>query len=78
MEGERKQLGRKYSPITPINTKGYVDFVIKCYPKTEEFPEGGKMSNYIRTLSVGDTILCKGPFGKLNYMGDGVFVRKGK
>ena len=59
--GVRKQLGRKYSPINPINTKGYCDLVIKCYPKTEEFPEGGKMGNYIRTLSAGDTVLCKGP-----------------
>ena len=79
-EGVRKQLGRKYSPINAINTKGYVDFVIKCYPKTDEFPEGGKMSNYIRTLSVGDTVLCNDPKGKLLYMGDGVFnhKRKGK
>ena len=36
------------------------------------------MSNYIRTLSVGDTVLCTDPKGKLNYMGDGVFNHKKK
>ena len=54
---------RPYSPITPINTKGYIDFVIKCYPITEEFPAGGKMGHYLRTLNVGDTMTCEGPIG---------------
>ena len=77
-EGEASQLCRQYSPVTPINTKGYADFVIKCYARTEEFPEGGKMSHFIRTLSVGDSVLCEGPMGRCSYMGDGVFVRKDK
>ena len=75
-EGETSQLCRQYVPVTPINTKGYADFIIKCYARTKEFPEGGKMTLFIRTLSVGDNVLCNGPMGKCSYMGDGVFVRK--
>lgn len=67
---------RPYSPITPINTKGYIDFVIKCYPRTEEFPAGGKMGHYLRTLNVGDTMTCEGPIGMCQYKGDGVFNHK--
>ena len=61
-EGD-KGFGRAYTPVTPINTKGYLEFVIKCYPKTEEFPEGGKMGNYLRERKVGDKLLLKGPVG---------------
>lgn len=75
-EGETSQLSRMYSPITPINTKGYADFAIKCYPKTEEYPEGGKMGNFIRTLRVGDKIRCEGPMGRCKYKGNGVFEHK--
>ena len=45
---------------------GYVDFVIKVYfanvhPK---FPEGGKLTQILDALKVGDTIDVKGPLGE--------------
>jgi cytochrome-b5 reductase len=37
---------RKYTPISPVTQRGYVDFVIKVYKAGvhPKFPEGGKMS----------------------------------
>lgn len=31
------------------------------------------MTNYINNLELGQTITVRGPFGKLNYLGDGNF-----
>ncbi|RLN66331.1 hypothetical protein BBJ29_002605 [Phytophthora kernoviae] len=35
------------------------------------FPDGGKMSQYLEHLAIGDTIEVSGPKGKLSYMGKG-------
>lgn len=35
------------------------------------FPEGGKMSQYLDAMSIGDTIDVRGPSGKLTYLGQG-------
>lgn len=51
---------RPYTPVTGINTKGHVDFIIKVYP-------GGEMSQYVDKLDIGDRILVKGPKGKFVY-----------
>lgn len=38
-----------------------------------EFPEGGKMSQYLHNYEMDKTIKVRGPFGKLTYFGDGNF-----
>ena len=35
------------------------------------FPDGGKMSQYLDSLNVGDTIDIRGPEGKVAYIGRG-------
>jgi hypothetical protein len=50
--------------------------VIKVYAKgvKEQFPDGGKMSQYLESLTVGkDTVDIKGPFGRVEYLGRGKF-----
>ena len=69
-------VGRKYSPVSPMTQRGSVEFVIKCYPQCDEFPNGGYMGNYLRTLNVGDTILMEGPVGRLTYKGNATFSVK--
>lgn len=51
---------RSYTPVTGNETTGHVDFVIKVYPQ-------GKMSPHVDRLSVGDSILMRGPKGQLRY-----------
>jgi nitrate reductase (NAD(P)H) len=38
------------------------------------FPEGGKMSQHLDTLAIGDTIDVKGPVGHFVYEGMGKFT----
>ena len=58
---------RKYTPITDVSRKSFVDFVIKIYRANvhPKFPEGGKMTQYLEKLNVGDSMLMNGPKGKL-------------
>jgi len=64
-------LSRKYTPINWIEDKGFVDFVIKVYPITEKFTEGGKFTLYLNTMKEGESIKMRGPLGRLQYFGNG-------
>jgi len=66
---------RKYTPISTIFEKGKFELLIKVYYKDvhPKFPLGGKMSQYLNDLAIGESIKVRGPFGKLNYRGDGAF-----
>ncbi|XP_078276767.1 NADH-cytochrome b5 reductase 1-like [Rhinoraja longicauda] len=66
---------RPYTPVTSDDDKGYVDLVVKIYFKGvhPKFPEGGKMSQYLEDLKIGDTIHFRGPGGLLLYDGKGNF-----
>ncbi|XP_067643758.1 NADH-cytochrome b5 reductase 3 isoform X1 [Eurosta solidaginis] len=69
---------RPYTPISSDDEVGYVDLVIKVYFKNvhPKFPEGGKMTQYLEQLSIGDKISFRGPSGRLQYQGQGRFQIK--
>jgi len=73
-----KNVQRSYTPVTGDETPGKVIFVIKVYKANvhPKFPEGGKMSQHLDSLSIGDTIDMKGPKGHLEYLGNGNFTVK--
>lgn len=71
-------VARKYTPVSPMTQKGEIDYVIKCYPNCEEFPNGGKMGHYLKTKEVGDKIMMEGPVGRATYKGNGLFKIKTK
>uniref|UniRef100_A0A4W4GJ34 NADH-cytochrome b5 reductase n=1 Tax=Electrophorus electricus TaxID=8005 RepID=A0A4W4GJ34_ELEEL len=66
---------RPYTPVSSNDDKGFVDLVVKIYYRNihPKFPEGGKMSQYLESLRIGDTIDFRGPSGLLVYKGKGVF-----
>ncbi|CAH8509638.1 unnamed protein product [Schistosoma turkestanicum] len=64
---------RPYTPITLDAQKGYVDFVIKVYKGNVKFPKGGVMSQYVANLPINGFIDVRGPAGKLEYKGCGLF-----
>jgi cytochrome-b5 reductase len=70
------EISRPYTPSSSDDEVGYVDFVIKVYKGgvIDRFPDGGKMSQYMDTLKVGDTIDCEGPVGMHTYLGKGKFA----
>ncbi|XP_063800565.1 NADH-cytochrome b5 reductase 2 isoform X2 [Pseudophryne corroboree] len=67
---------RAYTPVSSDEVKGYVDLVVKVYYKkvNPKFPDGGKMSQYLDTLKIGDTVDFRGPNGLLVYKGKGKFA----
>eukprot|EP00970_Alexandrium_tamarense_P012975 scaffold3198_cov213-Alexandrium_tamarense.AAC.7 len=67
---------RRYTPTTSDHDIGQIKFVIKAYPPCERFPLGGKMSQYLDSLKVGDTIDMRGPVGEFDYHGNGKFLKE--
>ncbi|XP_070281483.1 NADH-cytochrome b5 reductase 2 isoform X1 [Myotis yumanensis] len=69
---------RAYTPVSSDDDQGFVDFIIKIYFKNvhPNYPEGGKMSQYLDNMKIGDTILFRGPTGRLFYHGPGRFSVK--
>lgn len=78
VDGDGKSIQRSYTPVTGNETLGKVTFVIKVYKAGihPKFPDGGKMSQHLDSLNVGDTIDMKGPKGHLTYLGRGKFTVK--
>lgn len=69
---------RRYTPISSNYDIGCVKFVFKGYRPCERFPEGGKMSQYVDTLAIGNYLDFKGPIGEFEYLQDGKFVLEGE
>jgi ferredoxin-NADP reductase len=71
-------LSRKYTPVSKVNERGKIEFVIKIYRKTPEFPLGGKFTSNLADLQIGDKVKMEGPKGTLLYYGNGNFVLRKK
>ncbi|XP_053741536.1 NADH-cytochrome b5 reductase 2 [Synchiropus splendidus] len=72
---------RAYTPVSSDEDHGHVDLVIKVYYKDTHpsFPEGGKMSQHLDNMKIGDSIDFRGPSGLLVYQGRGrVAIRPDK
>nr|CAI5817148.1 unnamed protein product [Callosobruchus analis] len=55
-----------------------VVFSLKVYFKNvhPKFPEGGKVTQYLESLKLGDTLTFRGPSGRIQYTGHGTFAVK--
>jgi len=73
-----KLVQRSYTPVSDNSTVGEVSLVIKVYMKGvhPKFPDGGKMSQHLDSLKIGDTIDMKGPKGHMEYKSGGKFSVK--
>jgi cytochrome-b5 reductase len=69
---------RSYTPVSSDDDNGFVDLVVKVYQKNvhPKFPDGGKMTQFLDELNIGDKIAFRGPSGKLQYLGNGKFSIK--
>ncbi|PAV63136.1 hypothetical protein WR25_12393 [Diploscapter pachys] len=70
-----KLVVRPYTPISSDDDQGYVELMIKVYFRdtNPKFPEGGKMTQHLESLQIGDTIDFRGPSGLITYNGHGHF-----
>ncbi|XP_045340339.1 NADH-cytochrome b5 reductase 2 [Leopardus geoffroyi] len=69
---------RAYTPVSSDDDQGFVDLIIKVYFKNvhPNYPEGGKMTQYLENMKIGDTVLFRGPTGRLFYHEPGKFSIK--
>lgn len=66
-----KEVERAYTPTSCDENVGCVDLVVKVYEKGAnlKFPDGGKVSQQLGKLIVGDVVDINGPFGRIEYLG---------
>jgi len=69
---------RRYTPISSNYDVGCVKFVIKAYRPCERFPNGGKMSQHLDALKIGDELEMRGPVGEFEYLSNGNFLLEGE
>ncbi|KAG5245873.1 nitrate reductase family protein [Salix suchowensis] len=64
---------RAYTPTSSVDVVGHFDLVIKVYFKGvhPKVPNGGQMTQYLDSLSLGSVIDVKGPLGHVEYAGRG-------
>lgn len=68
--GTLRQWGLEVSdgPNKVFSILSYQVYLKGVHPK---FPEGGKMSQYLNSLKIGDVVEFRGPSGLLTYTGKG-------
>ncbi|KAJ9531496.1 hypothetical protein QJQ45_015040 [Haematococcus lacustris] len=71
---------RAYTPISSDDDLGRLDLLIKVYGANQHpaYPLGGKMSQHLDSLKIGDEIQVKGPIGHFVYEGRGAYLQHGK
>ncbi|CAN6299375.1 unnamed protein product [Urochloa humidicola] len=71
---------RAYTPTSAADEAGHFDLLVKVYFKGEHpaFPRGGRMTQYLDSLPLGSVIHVKGPRGRVEYLGRGVFAVDGE
>jgi len=69
---------RRYTPISSNYDVGQVKFVIKAYRPCERFPNGGKFSQHLDSLKIGDTVDFRGPVGEFDYFANGKYTIDGE
>mmetsp|Transcript_738 Transcript_738/g.2013 ORF Transcript_738/g.2013 Transcript_738/m.2013 type:complete len:292 (-) Transcript_738:43-918(-) len=60
-DDDGKDVYRSYTPVSDDDQLGSVDFVIKVYPQ-------GKMTQVLDKMRVGETLMMRGPKGRLQYV----------
>ncbi|KAJ3150085.1 hypothetical protein HDU86_006708 [Geranomyces michiganensis] len=71
---------RPYTPIRPTNAQddgGYIELIVKVYRASGHHP-AGQMSSHLDGMTLGQTILMKGPAGGITYQGGGYFLAFGR
>lgn len=66
----KETLIRSYTPVSEINDQGFMEMLVKVY-FDKDGVGGGKMSQAMDALAVGQCIEMKGPIGKFEYLGHG-------
>jgi cytochrome-b5 reductase len=53
-----------------------MNLLVKVYSPNSDFPTGGRVSQYLDSLKIGECADIKYPYGKIRYLSDGKFIKK--
>ena len=67
-------MSKRYTPLPNINNN--LELLVKVYRPNQNFPTGGRVSQYLDRIKIGERIQIKYPYGKLHYSGNGKFLFK--
>lgn len=67
-----KTISRNYTPIDVKNNQ--LTLLLKRYLPNKDFPDGGKFSQKISELTMGDKLVVSGPLGNNIYLGKNIFL----
>ncbi|KAI9569846.1 hypothetical protein HD554DRAFT_2327805 [Boletus coccyginus] len=68
---------RAYTPVSQQGAVGFIEFLVKLYLASKDFPIGGRMTTGFHQLALGDTVQLKGPLGSFTWNGQGLASWKG-
>lgn len=74
-----KPLIRAYTPISGETERGSFTLCVKIYfpgmsSQNEHGSHGGKMTQFMEMMSIGESLSMTGPCGKVEYIGNGLFL----
>lgn len=74
-EADKNEVVRSYTPTSADEDAGFVDLVVKFYRPGQlaRCPDGGKVSQQLDLLVLGDEVEVQGPFGLVTFLGDSRF-----
>jgi cytochrome-b5 reductase len=72
-----KRVLRRYAPISSQLDKGILELLVKAFRPSPLYPAGGKMSQYLDRLEIGDYLDFRGPVGEFEYLSNGDFIIEG-
>lgn len=71
--GRSRRVSRPYTPVSSDEDKGHVLFLVKVLRPMSNHPPGGKLSQYLERMSIGDPIEIRGPIGAFEYLRQGTY-----
>eukprot|EP00980_Cylindrotheca_fusiformis_P001949 scaffold442_cov110-Cylindrotheca_fusiformis.AAC.16 len=72
-----KKLSRTYTPISSGFEKGCLELLVTALRPNKLYPGGGKMTQYLENLKIGDHVDFQGPVGDFEYVSNGKFLLDG-
>lgn len=72
-----KRILRRYTPISSEYDSGILELLVKALRPSPLYPTGGKMTQYLDRLEIGDYLDFRGPVGEIEYLSNGNFFMEG-
>ena len=76
-DADGNEITHPYSPVSTLDVLGSQTYVIKIYRPHKDFPNGGKFTQALEKVNVGESLKFKGPVGYIKYHGNGEFIWNG-